>query len=95
MHEIVEDPVEIRRAAEDRDLLDGVATARLLGGVRTRTRGDKRREKSGYFSRWTGSTHSTVSGFSTGSMSRLMATASLSLRTSTHSNVSSVLALIS
>lgn len=45
--------------------------------------------------RWTGSTHSTVSGFSTGSMSRLIATASPSLRTSTHSSTSSGLALIS
>ncbi|MEY9430920.1 hypothetical protein ABH975_006235 [Bradyrhizobium ottawaense] len=46
-------------------------------------------------SRWMGSTHSTVSGFSTGSMSRLIATASPSLRTSTHSSTSSGLALIS
>ena len=43
----------------------------------------------------TGSTHSTVSGFSTGSMSRLIATAWPSLRTSTHSSTSSRLALIS
>ena len=46
-------------------------------------------------SRCTGSTHSTVSGFSTGSISRLIATASPSLRTSTHSSTSSRLALIS
>jgi hypothetical protein len=46
-------------------------------------------------SRCTGSTHSTVSGFSTGSMSRLIATAWPSLRTSTHSRISSRLALIS
>ena len=46
-------------------------------------------------SRWIGSTHSTVSGFSTGSMSRLMAIASPSLRTSTHSSTWSGLALIS
>ena len=46
-------------------------------------------------SRCTGSTHNTVSGFSTGSMSRLIATASPSLRTSTHSRTSSRLALIS
>ena len=46
-------------------------------------------------SRCTGSIHSTVSGFSTGSMSRLIATASPSLRTSTHSSTSSRLALIS
>ncbi len=38
-------------------------------------------------SRWIGSTHNTVSGFSTGSMSRLMAMASPSLRTSTHSKI--------
>ena len=46
-------------------------------------------------SRWIGSTHSTVCGFSTGSMSRLMAMASPSLRTSTHSSTWSGLALIS
>ena len=46
-------------------------------------------------SRCTGSIHSTVSGFSTGSMSRLIATAWPSLRTSTHSRTSSRLALIS
>ena len=46
-------------------------------------------------SRCTGSIHSTVSGFSTGSMSRLIAIASPSLRTSTHSSTSSGLALIS
>ena len=39
---------------------------------------------------WTGSTQRTSSGFSTGSMSRLTTTFSLSLRTSTHSSVSSV-----
>jgi hypothetical protein len=44
---------------------------------------------------WMGSTQSTWSGFSTGSMSRLTTTASLSLRTSTHSNTSFGLALIS
>ena len=42
-----------------------------------------------------GSIQRTVSGFSTGSMSRLTATASPSLRHSTHSSVSSRLALIS
>ena len=46
-------------------------------------------------SRWIGSTHNTVSGFSTGSMSRLIAIASPSLRTSTHSRIWSGLALIS
>ena len=46
-------------------------------------------------SRCTGSIHNTVSGFSTGSMSRLITTASPSLRTSTHSSTSSRLALIS
>src|ERR1700730_2377643 len=46
-------------------------------------------------SRCTGSIHNTVSGFSTGSMSRLIATAWPSLRTSTHSSTSSRLALIS
>lgn len=45
--------------------------------------------------RWIGSTHSTVSGFSTGSMSRLTAVASPSLRTRTHSSTSVGLALIS
>ncbi len=49
----------------------------------------------GCHARWMGSIHSTVSGFSTGSISRLTTTASLSLRTSTHSNTSSRLALIS
>src|SRR5258707_385629 len=44
---------------------------------------------------WIGSTQRTSSGFSTGSMSRLTTTASLSLRTNTHSRVSSVDALIS
>jgi hypothetical protein len=44
---------------------------------------------------WIGSIHSTCSGFSTGSMSRLTTTASLSLRTSTHSSGSLGLALIS
>ena len=44
---------------------------------------------------WIGSTQNTASGFSTGSISRLTTTASLSLRTSTHSRVSSLLALIS
>jgi outer membrane protein len=42
-----------------------------------------------------GSTHSTAWGFSTGSMSRFTATASPSLRHSTHSSVSVGLALIS
>src|ERR1700730_8466033 len=46
-------------------------------------------------SRCTGSIQSTVSGFSTGSISRLIATASPSLRTSTHSSAWSGLALIS
>src|SRR5262249_42759887 len=45
--------------------------------------------------RWIGSTHSTVFGFSTGSISRLIAIASPSLRTNTHSRISSGLALIS
>ena len=45
--------------------------------------------------RWIGSTHFTASGCSTAGMSRLTTTASLSLRTRTHSRVSSVLALIS
>ena len=52
----------------------------------------------GFFSagsRWMGSTHNTFSGFSTGSMSRLTAIASPSLRTSTHSSTWSGLALIS
>ena len=44
---------------------------------------------------WIGSTQATASGFSTGSMSRLTTTASLSERTSTHSSGSSVEALIS
>ena len=44
---------------------------------------------------WIGSIQRTCSGFSTGSMSRLTTTASLSLRTSTHSSGSSGLALIS
>src|SRR5262249_2641808 len=44
---------------------------------------------------WVGSTHLTSSGGSAGSMSRLMATAWPSLRTSTHSSVSVALALIS
>ena len=44
---------------------------------------------------WIGSIHKTSSGFSTGSMSRLTTTASLSLRTSTHSSGSFGLALIS
>ena len=44
---------------------------------------------------WVGSIQRTVSGFSTGSMSRFTATASPSLRQSTHSSVSSALALIS
>ncbi len=46
-------------------------------------------------SRWMGSIHFTVSGFSMGSMSRLTTTDSPSLRTRTHSRVSSRLALIS
>ena len=45
--------------------------------------------------RWIGSIQGTDSGFSAGSMSRLIATASPSLRTSTHSSVWSALALIS
>ena len=45
--------------------------------------------------RWIGSTHGTFSGFSAGSMFKLTTTASLSLRTSTHSSVSSDRALIS
>ena len=44
---------------------------------------------------WIGSIQATPSGFSTGSMSRFTTTASLSLRTRTHSSVSSVEALIS
>src|SRR6266567_4190231 len=44
---------------------------------------------------WIGSIQRTSSGFSTGSMSRLTTTASLSLRTRTHSRVSSEDALIS
>ena len=44
---------------------------------------------------WIGSIQGTFSGFSTGSMSRFTTTASLSERTSTHSSVSSVEALIS
>src|SRR5262249_61632004 len=44
---------------------------------------------------WIGSIHGTCSGFSTGSISRLTTTASLSLRTSTHSSGSLGLALIS
>src|ERR1700730_4805522 len=44
---------------------------------------------------WIGSIQRTSSGRSTGSMSRLTTTASLSLRTNTHSSVSSVDALIS
>jgi len=44
---------------------------------------------------WIGSIQRTCSGRSTGSMSRLTTTASLSLRTNTHSSVSSVEALIS
>src|SRR5262249_46306504 len=44
---------------------------------------------------WIGSIQGTCSGFSAGSMSRLTTTASLSLRTSTHSSGSFVLALIS
>ena len=44
---------------------------------------------------WIGSTQYTDSGCSTGAISRLTTTASLSLRTSTHSKVSSLLALIS
>ena len=46
-------------------------------------------------SRWIGSTQRTCCGRSTASMSRLTTTASLSLRTSTHSSVSSDEALIS
>jgi len=45
--------------------------------------------------RWIGSIQRTSSGRSTGSMSRLTTTVSLSLRTRTHSSVSSVEALIS
>jgi hypothetical protein len=45
--------------------------------------------------RCTGSIHSTVSGLSIGAMSRFTATASPSLRTSTHSSTSVALALIS
>ena len=44
---------------------------------------------------WIGSTQNTASGCSTASISRLTTTASLSERTSTHSSVSSELALIS
>jgi beta-xylosidase len=46
-------------------------------------------------SRWMGSTQYTASGASTPAMSRLTTTASLSLRTSTHSSVSSALPLSS
>src|SRR5262245_726505 len=45
--------------------------------------------------RWMGSIHFTLSGFSTGSMSRFTTTDSPSLRTRTHSSTSSALALIS
>ena len=44
---------------------------------------------------WIGSIQAMASGFSAGSMSRFTTTASLSLRTSTHSSVSSAEALIS
>src|SRR6478672_12309436 len=44
---------------------------------------------------WIGSTQYTASGCSAGVMSRFTTTASLSLRTSTHSSGSDVLALIS
>ena len=77
---------------------------------RGRRRGDRRRAgagaargltatlcggRTGRYSLWIGSIQRTASGFSTGSMSRFTTTASLSLRTSTHSSVSSAEALIS
>ena len=60
--------------------------------------GSERRERGGTMTQpcgCVGSIQRTVSGFSTGSMSRLTAIASPSLRQSTHSSVSSLLALIS
>ncbi len=72
--------------------IEGVADRRAFTAAGDRDRLIEDRE---FHAGCVGSIHFTASGFSTGAMSRLTATASPSLRTSTHSSTSVALALIS